>query len=203
MYVGNSSGSNGEESFDLAVDMADPKYHNGDRPVEPDLVTGANRNLLDIDPLSSRPSILLNDGIVYTAAKIQPGLILTLKQRGKPDRVLQPFASLIGANLYLNEDEKVLLTWRNLGKLEQLILKRPAADVSYEIYIVNDPLYENDTITNPALNPKHDEFAEYYKLFTAVPTNEQFRLEVKPDLNVPVVERGSTMIPCMPVTKRP
>jgi hypothetical protein len=203
MYVGNSTGSNGEESFDLAVDMADPKFHNGDRQVEPDLVTGEARNLLDIDPLASRPSIFLNDGIVYAAAMMQPGLILTLKQRGQPDRVLPPFASLIGANLYLKDDESVVLTWRNLGKLEQLTLKKPDADVSYEIYIVNDPLYENDTITDPALDPKHDEFAEYYKIFTAVPTEEQFRLQVQQDPNAPKVEKGSTMVPCMPVTKKP
>lgn len=199
-YAGSAAGPYGEENFDLAVDMADEKFHNGDRPVDPDLVTGAPRNLLDIDNLVGRPSISFDDGILHTAAKTSGKLTITLKQRGQPDKSLDPFAKVIGANLYLNEDERIRLRWRNQGKEASLILEKPDPGVSYEIYVVNDPLFESSEITNPLLDPKHDEFAEYYKLLTAVPTDQQFRLHVDRPQGPPP-ERGSTDIPCMPVTK--
>lgn len=197
-------GPKGEESFDLVVDFAGADLHNGDRPVAPDLVTGAARNLLDIDNLVGRPSIFLNDGILHTAAKTSDRLTMVLKQRNQPDRNLDPFAKTIGANIYLLEGEVVRLRWRNQGKLAELILEKPepGAGVSYEIFVINDPLFESSVITNPVLDPKHDEFAEYYKLLTAVPTDEQFRLQViQPPPGGPPPERGSTDIPCMSTTK--
>jgi hypothetical protein len=92
------------------------------------------------------------------------------------------------------------LSWRNQGKEASLFLeKSEEVGLSYEIYIVNDPLFESSGITDPILDPKHDEFAEYYKLLTAVPTERQFRLQVVVPPNAPPLERGSTDIPCMPV----
>jgi hypothetical protein len=197
-YVGNDLGPNGEESFGKAIDMAGPAFHNGNPEVLPDLVTGAPRRLLDIDRLAGLPSIFLDDGILYTAAKTRDSLTITLKQRNEDNRILEPFASIIGANLFLNDGEKVQLRWRNQGKPAILDLQ-PVAGTSYEIYVINDPLYESAVITNPILDPKHDEFAEYYKLLSAVPTDIQFRLQVQFPADTPV-EKGSTHIPCMPIT---
>jgi len=204
MYTGAAAQPRGEESLLLAVNMGAAPFHNGNPAVDPDLVTNNPRRLLDIDPLAGRPSIFIDDGIFHTAAKTRDGLALSLKQRGMADVALEPFAALIGANIYLEDEEILALTWRNQGKLETLPLTKPADGVSYEIYIVNDPLYENDSITNTALDPKHDEFAEYYKVLTAVPTNKQFRLEVKKAVPAgPPIERGTTMIPCMTIIVDP
>ena len=201
-YMGNSIGPLGEESFASVIDMEAPAFHNGNPPVDPDLVSGAARNLLDIDNLAGRPSILLDDGILHTAVKTRQDLTILLKKRGQEPRELPPFASVVGANLYLNNDqEQVLLMWRNQGKFAALELRKPADGVSYEIYIANDPLYEAGEVAT-AFHPKHDEFGEYYKLLTAVPTNDQFRLHVQPPpQGAPPLEKGSTDIPCMPVGK--
>lgn len=208
-YVGNATGPNGEESFDLAIDMEGATFHNGNPPGLPDLVTGRPRNLLEVDNLVGRPSIMLNDGIFHTAAKTSPLFTITLKHRTKPDRALDPFAKLVGANIHLTADETVILTWLNQGKLARLELEKPEDGVSYEVYIINDPLFESseeinqlDPVTGQPLVPKHDEFAEYYKLLTVVPTEDQFRLRVDPPPpGGPPPERGSTDIPCMPVKK--
>jgi hypothetical protein len=208
-YVGNAIGPKGEESFDLAIDMEGATFHKGNPPGLPDLVTGRARNLLEVDNLVGRPSIMLNDGIFHTAAKTSPQLTITLKHRTKPDLGLLPFAKLIGANIHLTADESVVLTWRNQGKLAGLELKKPEDGLSYEVYIINDPLFESsetisqlDPVTGQPLEPKHDEFAEYYKLLTVVPSDDQFRLRVDPPPpGAPPLERGSTDIPCMPVTK--
>jgi hypothetical protein len=201
-YTGPNMGPKGEENFDQVVDIARAPYHDTDRPVAPDLSTNLSRNLLDIDNLVGRPSIFLNDGILHTAAKTDPNLTITLRNPQKPDMVLPAFAKLIGANLYLNSGEVVRLRWLNQGKQASLELQKPDAGVSYEIYIIHDPLFESSEATNLRLDPKHDEFAEYYKLLSAVPTDEQFRLHVeKPPVGAPPVPRGSTDIPCMPTTK--
>jgi hypothetical protein len=202
-YTGSNIGPKGEEDFDRVVDIARAPYHDTDRQVDPDLSTpNLSRNLLDIDNLVGRPSIFLNDGILHTAAKTDPGLTITLRHPQKGDKGLTPFAKLIGANLYLNSGEVVRLRWLNQGKQASLELQKPDPGVSYEIYIINDPLFESSIATNLKLDPKHDEFAEYYKLLSAVPTNEQFRLHVeKPPAGAPPVPRGSTDIPCMSTTK--
>ena len=87
------------------------------------------------------------------------------------------------------------------GVIEQLKLPKRNDGVSYEIYIVNDPLYENETLPIPV----HDEFKEYYKLFPQVPQQEQFRMEVIPPAPgspaAAALQRGSTRIPCMSVLK--
>lgn len=201
-YAGSTVGPKGEENFDLAVDIARAPYHAADRQVDPDLSTPElPRKLLDIDNLVGRPSILLKDGILHTAAKTRPELTIKLRQPGKDDEVLDPFAKLIGANLYLRDGEFVRLRWRNQGKPADLSLEKPDPGVSYEIYVINDPLFESSEIIDLVLDPKHDEFAEYYKLMTAVPTSEQFRLQIIKPEQGPPLEKGSTDIPCMPVTK--
>jgi hypothetical protein len=182
------------DGLDLAVNMAGAQLHGGNPDLDPDPVTNKSRKLLDIDPLGGRPSIHINDGAFYTAAKTRKEINITLKKDGAEDKPLEPFASLIAANIYLgSNEESVTVKWRNQGKLEALSLAKPAPGVSYEIYIVNDPLYESDSEEEPA----HDEFREYYKILPNVETSRQFRLKV--DVPPNATERGTTKAPCMAV----
>lgn len=171
------------EAINLAINLDGEGFHNG--------ATGK------IDMLSGRPSILLNDAVFYTADKTSPDLSIDLKRNGQPVRALQPFASLIGGNIYLDEGDAVIVKWMAQGLLEELKLPKPAKGTSYEIYIVNDPLYESDSL----FVPPHDEFREYYKLLPEIALENQFRLEVKrrEGVNPPVSDRGSTKTPCMSV----
>lgn len=193
MYNGNVPSYEGR-TLNLAINLESPQYHGGNPPVVIDPETGHTiSRLLDVDSLGGRPSILLDDGTFYTADTTREALGIVLKKIGSADQPLLPFASLIGANIYLEDDDStVTVSWRNLGKFEVLELTKPAANESYEIYIVNDPLYENPSLSEP----KHDEFREYYKILPHVPTPDQFRLDWTPD-----DERGSTSSPCMPIIK--
>ncbi len=152
-----------------------------------------------IDRLNGRPSIALNDVVLYTADKTSPQLTIDLKKDGQQVRRLDPFASLIGGNIYLDNGDNVIVTWMAEGFVEDLILKKPANGNSYEIYIVNDPLYEPNRVGLP----EHDELREYYKLLPDVALNQQFRLDVKVPQGVDPnsIGRGSTKTPCMSVLK--
>lgn len=81
------------------------------------------------------------------------------------------------------------LIWRNNGQVETLpLLKR--GNETYEIYISNEPLYQDDSPDAPV----HDEFGEFYKILPDVPAHEQFILIPSPP---PVL--GSLRTPCMSV----
>ena len=177
----------------LAIDLQRNDFHNGNPTLNDDPANPVR--LLDIDPLGGRPSILLDNGVLYTAAKTRPELAIKLTDaNGNHIRDLEPFASLIGAAIALEDGSRVEMRWRQQGKPETLVLNK-VAGVSYEIYIVNDPLFESDQ-TNPDTDPKHDELQEYYKILFRVPTDRQFRLEVTPPPNNPP-SRGTTRAPCM------
>lgn len=175
------------EGLDLAINIEGNDFHQG--------AAGP------VDALGGRPSILLNDAVFYTADKTSPDLTINLKKNNQQIKALAPFASLIGANIYLDDGDAASMFWMPQGMLEELRLEKPAQGISYEIYIVNDPLYEVDR----TFIPTHDEFKEYYKLLPDVPSTDQFRLEVllpptQPN-DPPVVSRGSTKTPCMSVLK--
>ncbi|HXQ71454.1 MAG TPA: hypothetical protein VN844_13245 [Pyrinomonadaceae bacterium] len=186
------------QSLDLAIDFESAGFHNGNPQSGTDPTTNQTFRLLDIDSLGGRPSILLDDGTFYTAALTRSDIEIRLRHPDGSDRVLAPFASLIGAAISLDDDSSLVIFWRQFGKLERLELERTEG-TSYEIYIVNDPLFESDSITNPERDPKHDEFREYYKILHRVPTDRQFRLNV----TIPPGElsRGSTRTPCMSIIK--
>lgn len=186
--------------FNLAINLQGAEFHQGN-PVLPSTSTDPEeptRRLLDIDPLGARPSILLRDGILYTAAKTRPNIVINLQKNGQAIRELPAFASLIGAAIPLEDNTHVALHWRQQGKLETLDLNKEN-NVKYEIYIVNDPLFENDSIQNVEKDPKHDEFREYYKILPRVPSDQQFRLDVEILENAPP-SRGSTRAPCMSIS---
>jgi hypothetical protein len=171
------------ESLKLAINLDGTDYHNG--------TTGK------IDMLSGRPSIFLDDVVLYTADKTSSELAINLMQNGAPIRSLEPFASLIGGNIYLDNGDTVIVKWMAQGILEELRLSKPANGSSYEIYIVNDPLYESASDDIPG----HDELREYYKLLPEITLENQFRLDVKPRNGTPLaaMNRGSTKTPCMSV----
>lgn len=188
------------DKFDLAIDMHSDLLHPQNREVArdpgPDPQHPIVHKLLDVDPLGGRPSILLEDGVLYSAAKVRDDVEVFLKKPDGTEEKMQRFAGLIGAAITLEKPtDQLVILWRQQGKLERLQLTKQA-DVTYEIYIVNDPLFENDAIASSD-NPKHDEFAEYYKILHRVPTGEQFRLRVEEVTVNP--QRGSSRLPCMPV----
>ena len=186
--------------FALAIDMARADFH-GENPQLEGATAG--QRLLDVDPLGGLPSIFLADGVLYTAAKHEPHpeFKVVLKKPDGSEQEMPPFARLIGAAITLEDGKPLAIVWRQQGKTEMLSLTKTPG-VTYEIYIVNDPLFENDAIADER-NPKHDEFAEYYKILHRVPTDKQFRLLLKQrdpqTAPPPSLDRGSTRLPCMPI----
>jgi hypothetical protein len=145
-----------------------------------------------------RPSILLNDAVFYTAAKTSEDFVIGLKKNNAlVVEKLAPFASVIGANIYLNAGRSVVMTWVQQGLLQTLELTKPEKEgLSYEIYVVNEPLYESEG----SLLPGHDELMEYFKILPGA--GERFELEIPPsNPSLPPLERGSTKTPCMAVIK--
>lgn len=186
-----------DKALSEAVNFQSSRYHNG--RVAPDRVFGDDGG---IDRLNGRPSILMNDGLFYSAAKVSGATIL-LERDGAPTVNLASIVNIIGANIYLDPADVLMVRWGAQGALKQLELKKPAtgSGISYEIYVINDPLFEGFT---PA--PSHNEFEEYYKLLREIPSagmppaafrpQDQFRLKITPPGGNP--DRGSTDIPCMP-----
>jgi len=172
------------EGLSLAIDMEVAPFHNAD--------IGA------VDQLGGRPSIFMDDGIFYTADKTPDTLTTLLKKGGAVIQELPPFANLIGANLYLEQGDTVSIRWRQQGRIEGILLQKPEPGTSYELSIVNDPLYETDSTAVPV----HDEFREYYKILPEVPTQDQFSVEfpTPPPTDTPA-SRGSSRAPCMSVIK--
>jgi len=168
------------EALNLAIDLRSEGFH------------PSNEMKVDFD--SARPSILIQDGIFHTAFKFSPANVKVKLTRGtEPPRPLEPFASLIGANIYLNANEFLVMNWRDLGLSRTLSLKPKTDGTTYEVYIINDPLYENEE------EPKgHDELAQYYKVLPSVSTADRFKMEV--EFTQPVAgDRGTSKSPCMPV----
>lgn len=187
MYTGGPT-AEGEEALSLAINLKSEQFHKG--------------QAIEIDTDGGRPSILLNDGIFYTADKTSSKLNIKLKKGAAEVGPLDPFASLIGANIYLEGQDVLRVRWRQNGLPEVLELKKPEEGSNYEIYIINDPLYEDWE-----KGEVHDEFREYYKILqilpsaptdmpTAVPTESRFSLDVQPKDEK---DKGTTRTPCMTV----
>ena len=178
MYTGRPS--NFGESLKEAIDLRSEDFH------------PANEMAIDFE--SARPSIVIQDGIFHTAMKTSNKLKIKLTKGEKAVRDMDPFASLIGANIYLKEGEFLNIAWRERGLNQALSLTQPEEKGAYyEMYIINDPLFED-----PEEPKVHDEFAEYYKVLPTVPTDERLKLDVTFPQPVPQ-DRGTTKTPCMPV----
>jgi hypothetical protein len=146
---------------------------------------------VQVDAPSGRPSIFLDDGVFYVAEQTPSNLTINLKRGGTVVRQMTPFGSLIGANIY----GEAQVVWRLNGKPKSLPLTRLAVGLSYEIYISNDPLFEEATLS------PHDELAEYYKILPGVPTSDRFSMDFPPappgQLTAKRDDRGSIRTPCM------
>lgn len=144
----------------------------------------------EVDRRGGLPSILIDHGVFYTADKV------TVKARfvknSGEEIPLTEVPTVIGANIKLDPDssQQVTMFWRQEGQEVHLDLK-PSRDFTYEIYIINEPLFEPNT---PAA-PRHGEFAEYFKILPGIQRPDQFEIEFLEE----VPERGSTRTPCMSV----
>jgi len=176
MYIGPAK-PGGEETLALAVDLASGKFQ------QPKGLT--------VDRKGGTPSIFLNDGTFYTAMKSPEGVKVTLKKGGN-EEVLPPIANLIAANIYLDPNEKLSLRWREMGIPNVLELKKRDDGVTYEVYILNEPLY-----VDAETGETHDEFQEYYKILSEVPDKEKLRLDV--EVSAEETDKGTPHTLCMSV----
>ncbi|HKR22338.1 MAG TPA: hypothetical protein VJS17_07080, partial [Pyrinomonadaceae bacterium] len=128
-----------------------------------------------------------------TAAKTSKQLKFTVQRGSRGEQPIPGgFASVVGVNIYLAETDNFIMEWHEMGIPRNLTLPKPGERLSYEVYIINDPLYDD------VLEAKvHDEFAEYYKILPNVPTTQ--RLKMKMEVLNQEPERGSARTPCMPV----
>lgn len=178
MYTGDPTTFG--EALESAIDLKHEDFH-GNADIS-----------LDIDAV--RPSVLIQDGIFHTALKNSEKIKVKIKKGEETVRQLDRFATVIGANVYLDQGQTLTLSWREMGLPKALTLTKPKDDgVSYEVYVINDPLYVDED------EPKaHDELGEYYKVLPAVPTDARLKMDVE-FVEPETSDKGSTKTPCMPV----
>lgn len=155
------------------------KYHSGKTDVASD---------------GGRPGLFFNDGIFYSAVTTPKEITLINKDEEEVDRF--KVAATIGANIY---NKKVIMKWKPQDKVESFTLE-PQSDVSYEIHIINDPLFMPPPTSG---DPPHDELGLYYKILPKIPGREKLKLGYSLLLSSDFLtfkwgRVGSTMIPCMP-----
>ena len=138
------------------------------------------------------PVITIKDGLLYTARQTNPlNVDVKLTKGGNLDKTLKSVARIIGANIYLKEEENLILTWFAEGKNQTLVIPRKkAADRPALIYIDNSPSLM------PSGKPDHSEFAEYFKVIpNATPATKQFDVDFTLLGTNP---QGTDRAPCMP-----
>lgn len=138
------------------------------------------------------PKIRIMDGLFYTARRTNPNDIeVRLTNVGNPDTPLASVARIVGANIYLNDGEHLVLQWFGDGQTETLALpKKKALDRPALIYIDNSPALMPD-------QPDHSEFAEYFKVITNA-TEATRNFDVQFRLRGPDgVPHGTDRAPCM------
>ncbi|HEX8146965.1 MAG TPA: hypothetical protein VF591_07280 [Pyrinomonadaceae bacterium] len=164
--------------------------------------TANPRPSLKIDERAGRPSISIDGGVFYTALKTARKFKLTKPNAGTTDE--SNFASLIGAAIEGNAE----MIWTQNGLRVNLALRPDDRFQRFEIYVTNDPLYEDE---EDGSAPPHDEFDEYYKMLPGVQSHQKCTLKQElqpavtspPDLPDSAAERGSNRTPCMPVVIDP
>ncbi|HVQ35886.1 MAG TPA: hypothetical protein VMS31_00030 [Pyrinomonadaceae bacterium] len=111
-----------------------------------------------------QPSIKVMDGLFHTARLTNPETIeVELTEVGHQPINLNSVAQLVGANIYLEEGQRVKLTWFGEGRTRTLELPRSNGTKTFVIYIDNSQslMLADRNATEP--EPTHSEFVEYYK----------------------------------------
>lgn len=142
------------------------------------------------------PSIKIMDGLFFTARRTNPADVeVKLTNVGNPDIPLNSVARIIGANIYLQKGEQLMLKWFGEGETKTLILpKKKAIDRPALIYIDNSPALMPS-------QPDHSEFAEYFKVITnATTATRQFDVAFQLIGNGVLggIPHGTDRAPCMP-----
>ena len=141
-----------------------------------------------VEPIGGRPSILIKGCTFYTADTFPAGATLRKRRSGAWPKPQPKFAGIIAANFYLTATQRVVMRWQLNGR--DILFPFPKLPgQTHEIYVSNEPLFQEESIQSPF---SHDEFGEFYKILRNVPNHEQFVLEIPPD-------RGSLRTPCMSV----
>lgn len=175
----------------------------------PDLQTLHRPKSLSVDITKTRPAITIGNGIYYFhTAQLRNGPI-GVKQGHVSKSNLAGLASIVGANVYLDDTSKIVLKWTENGSAKDLRLGKPEPNSYHEIYVDNSPLYEA-----PSGGATHSELREYYAvLVPSLPFEETFNLEfpnlvaesdsltasVSLDGSAKFDRRGTPRIPCMPI----
>lgn len=144
-----------------------------------------------IERAGGTPTILIDHGVFYTADKVTAKAQIV--RPGTTPIPLTEVPTVIGANIYLDPaqpNEIVRMFWRQEGKDVFLPLDR-FPNSSYEVYVINEPLFEEISPTTP----RHGEFEEYFKILKDVGKPNQFEVEFLED----IPQRGTTRAPCMSV----
>ena|SRR5689334_21524878 len=155
-----------------------------------------NKSPGSVEHAGGTPSILIDHGVFYTAAKVTTQAQLK-KNIGGGTTDLAEVPTVIGANIKLdptNPAQNTTLFWRQDGT-EVFLPLQGSNDFTYEIYVINEPLFEPD---DPSL-PRHGEFTEYFKILPDVAETDKFEIQF---LQV-IPDRGSTRAPCMSVLYDP
>lgn len=158
-------------------------------------------DLQKLDPLQPRitieqsgisPGIVIKDGLFYTARRTNPdNVAVQLTNPGNPVTPLNRVARIIGANIYLDAGERVILKWFGEGKNQTLALPKARPDHPALIYFDNSPSLM------PSDKPDHSEFVEYFKVVTNA-TDVTRRFDLDFDL-VGLNLHGTDRAPCVSV----
>jgi hypothetical protein len=115
------------------------------------------------------PGITLTDGLLYTATPTDPNDVTP--ELVAPDGSLTDLhriGAVIGANIYLEQGQSVLLEWTTGAGPQQLRLPQPKnVGGGYAISIANEP---------PEGAPVHNDFQEYYNIITNVRPDQEYDL---------------------------
>jgi len=182
-----------QTNFDRSVPGLDANNPNGNDPRDfrwcVDLQTQqAAMPIFQIDPTGISPSITMTDGLFHTARLTDPSIVKVQLIRSNGNKEpLERVARIIGANIYLEDNQKVVLDWFADGKEQKLDLPKIKDDRTALIYIDNSPSLM------PSGKPDHSEFIEYFKV-----TNADTPFDVDFDIVGPATA-GTDLAPCMSV----
>lgn len=124
---------------------------------------------LVLDDGGIHPGIIVKDGLFFAARLTDPSVVQVqlISPTNQPE-AFRRVASVIGANIYLPKDSRLVLKWSEDDADQSLVLAKPEAGTSYSIYVDNSPAL----MTNG--QPTHSEFLEYYRVIQNVPPQKQF-----------------------------